>query len=157
VKKLTMFLAVAILLSRTSFATADNTIHEAALFIIHALDPASPVAFWVGDAANPPTFYFYMLQRQWQDGDNTIKSEGAKLLGCTAPIIGVIFDLTSGYLPTWNSSQYRYRVLVSPPPPGGAVMVATESTVQQGECAPGLEAQKLFLHLLFPTDKRDSL
>lgn len=98
-----------------------------------------------------------MLPHQWQAGGNTIKSEGTKLLGCTAPVIGAIFELASGYLPTWNNTQYHYRVLVSPPPPGGAVTVAAEGTVQQGECAPSLEAQKLFLHVLFPTDKRAPL
>src|SRR5262245_58609078 len=147
-KKPLLLLIVAVLLSQMAFARADNTIHEAALFIKNAWDPAAPMAFWVGDAEHPPTFYFHMLHQQWQDGASAIKSEGTKLLGCTAPIIGTIFEVASGYLPAWNDSQYHYHVLVSPPPPGGAVTVAVEGTVHQGECAPGLEAQKLFLHVL---------
>ena len=154
--KRSMFLAVAVWLSLVSFAMADTT-HEAALFIKNAMDPASPIAFWAGDADNPPTFYFHMLHQPWQAGSDPIRSEGAKLLGCVAPIVGVIFQLTTVHLPAWNDSSYSYRVMVSPPPPGGATMVAAEGTVQQGECALDVEAQKLFLHILFPTDKRHAL
>jgi hypothetical protein len=156
-KKLMVFLTVAALLFQGVLARADNTIGDAALFIKNALDSTSPLSFWVGDAEQPPTFYFHMLHQQWHAGGNTIQTAGTRLLGCTAPIIGTIFEVASGYLPSWNASQYRYRVLVSPPPPGGVVTVAAEGTVQQGECAPSVEAQKQFLYVLFPMDKRDPL
>jgi hypothetical protein len=152
-KERILVLVCSVLLSVASFANAEDPVHEVALFMKNALDFAAPVAYWIGDAEHPPTFYFHMLHQPWQTGNDAVKSEGARLLGCAAPVVGRIFDLAGGRLPEWNNSHYRYRVLVSPPPPGGAVMVAAEGVVKPEDCAPSVEAQKLFLRVLFPAEK----
>jgi hypothetical protein len=46
--------------------------------------------------------------------------------------------------------------MVYPPPPGGAVTVVAEGLVKKEDCAQSLEAQRLFLDVLFPEAKHHS-
>ena len=155
-QKRSVLLAGTILLSMVSFATAENTVRETALFIKSALSPASPVGYWVGDAEHPPTFYFHMLHQQWYAGTDTVRSEGTKLLGCVAPVVRTIFGLGADHTTPGNDAPYQYRITVFPPPPGGAVTVVAEDTVKKEDCAQNIEAQRLFLDIIFPEEKHQS-
>jgi hypothetical protein len=156
-KKCIMLFACSVVLSIVFFANAANGLRETALFTKDALDPESPIGFWIGDAEHPPTFSFYMQHQQWYAANATMQGEAAKLLGCVAPMFGVRSGLGAVQGLAENGSPYRYRVLVLPPPPGGAVTAAAENRVTQGECRLSLEEQKLLVDVFFSAEKRQTL
>jgi hypothetical protein len=139
-----------------SFAMPENTVRETALFIQHALAPGYPMGFWIGDAETPPTFFFYMCYQEWQAASETLRSEGTRLLGCTAPTIGTALGLAVAHTPAGAAPHYRYRIKVLPQPPSAAVTLVAEGMGTQSECSRSIEAHRLFLDILFSEDTRQS-
>jgi hypothetical protein len=140
-----------------SFAMPENTAHKTARFIQNALAPGYPMGFWIGDAENPATFFSYMRYQEWHAASETMRSEGTRLLGCAAPMIGTVLGLAVAHTPAEAAPYHGYRIKVLPQPPSAAVILVAEGMVTQSECSQGIEAQRLFLDILFSEDTSQSL
>jgi hypothetical protein len=145
------------LLSMVLCAATEDAVHETALFMKNAWDAEGSIGYWGGDAEHPRTFFLYLRDQLWSAGSETLRREGATLLGCVAPMIRTLVRLGGTPLPTELNAPYAYQLKVLPPPPGGAPTTVAEGLVQPGDCAPSRAAQRLLLHLLFPEKRRQSL
>jgi len=122
-------------LSMVPCAAAEDAVHETALFMKNAWDAEGSMGYWGGDVEHPPTFFLYLRDQSWSAGTETLRREGAMLLGCVAPMLPTLVGLGGAPLPTEFDAPYAYRIKVLPPPPGGPAATVAAGLAQMAHAA----------------------